>query len=324
MANRHPRGLLKPETIAYLLKHAERLTEQGVFKDHPSARTVFLHWCCHPDASLPPAARESFWTCPVAGQPDKHYDPPVIAKATGISERHVRRAITWLEDEGLVHVDHGSGKRKDYGPVTIVSTSRGSEWDRQQEQQRIRRRSGHGVPSHPLSPVTGRHVPTEDTMSPVNGSQAVEEPPKPKRTVAAPRPTRANAPDSADLPSSGMLKSAGEARSAPVDVDSPGAPDATTRPNTVLRGAQACVEAGPIPIGDRIGTGHTPRRSKSASPVGHHEARDCPDAEAEAEVDRVMALLSDLPGWGTATARSPGQVREREARAYVRPGLPTP
>ena len=318
MANRHPRGLLKPETIAYLLKHAERLTEQGVFKDHPSARTVFLHWCCHPDASLPPAARESFWTCPVSGQPDKHYDPPVIAKATGISERQVRRAIDWLEDEGLVHVDHGSGKRKDYGPVTIVSTSQGSEWDRQQEQQRIRRRSGHGVPSHPLSPATGHHVPTEDTMSPFNGSPAVEDIPKRKRTVAA---TRKNALNSPDLPSSGSLESAGEAHSAPV-MDIPPddvpreCPGPVTRPSTDLRGAHRSGEAGPYPIDDPIDVRHAPRRSK-------HPARNCGPG-AEAEVDRVMALLSDLPGWDTATARSPGRVRGREAQPYVRPGLSAP
>ena len=75
-------ALTKPQTIAYLAAHVERLTKTGVFKDRQSARTVFLYLCCHPDAQVPHPDRESTWKCPVDGQ---HYKPDVIAEATGLS-----------------------------------------------------------------------------------------------------------------------------------------------------------------------------------------------------------------------------------------------
>jgi hypothetical protein len=46
-------ALLKPGTVAYLAAHVEWLTEKGVFKGQPSARTVFLHLCCHPGTQVP-------------------------------------------------------------------------------------------------------------------------------------------------------------------------------------------------------------------------------------------------------------------------------
>ena len=320
MASRKSEALDKPGTVAYLVANTERLTRQGAFTGQPAARTVFLHLCFHPGGTLPPYDKRSAWECRVAAP---SYDPGDITAATGLTRRTVDRALDWLAAEGFIDLDRkGTGPRRRYGAVTIIATGRSSDW-----KHRYKDRYGHHVLMHPLPPANGHGVLNKDMVSLSDDSQAVEEPPKPRRTVA----TRENAPNLANLPSSGTLKSAGEARNAPVMGDPPANvpgeyPGPATRPDTELREAQASVEAGPVPIGDPLGIGHTAtpdRPSKRlASPVGHHEARNCPGADAD--VDRVMALLSDLPGWDTATARSPGQVREREAQAYVRPGLPTP
>ena len=332
MANRHPRGLPKPNTIAYLAEHVEWLTKRGVFKGQQAARTVFQYWCCHPDAQVPHPDKQAAWECPVHGQ---HYDPPVIAEATGISERQVRRAIDWLEDGGLVSVDHGGKpKRKAYGPVTIMSTNSSTHWAiNYRPPQRRTRSLGTPCPDLSPSPATGHHVPTEDTMSPVNGSSAAWEPPKPKRTVsgvrsscgntdgseppatlkAPPRGARTgagqDAPDArtsgckpGEYPVPATRPQTGEAgldkagHSVTVANDSTSTPSASstpstsssgsrqrpgsprgTRPDTVLREAQACVEAGPIPIDDPLDI-----RCAASSRDDGQESPGFPSGEARA------------------------------------------
>lgn len=185
MPVRKSETLSRPNTVAYLVAHVEWLTKEGVFKDQQAARTVFLHLCCHPNAQVPHPDKQSEWRCPVD---EPHHEPAVIAAATGVTARHVRRAIDWLEDEGLIKVDReGSGQRKVYGPVTIVSTNRSSDW-----RHRIYRPQGHHVPIRPVLPAQGHHVPDRDTTSLSDDSTA---PKRTRRTVAATRSTWANTND---------------------------------------------------------------------------------------------------------------------------------
>jgi hypothetical protein len=192
--------LPRPNTVAYLTANAERLTHEGVFKGQPAAWAVFIYLCHHPDANVPPPDRRSAWMCPVDGP---HHEPAVIADSTPLDIKSVRRAIDWLEDQGLVGVDRGIGgtrrKYKKYGPITIRSTNRLSDWRHRirqpfgygRERMSLNGRTGnsrvkgHDAPSHPVPPAKGHDASNSDTVSLSNGSGSPE---RKRRTVAVRRP----------------------------------------------------------------------------------------------------------------------------------------
>jgi hypothetical protein len=331
MAYRKHDALAKPGTVAYLVANAERLTKNGAFTGQQAARTVFLHLCCHPAAVWTPD-KPSTWGVRVDND---SCDPGDIAEATGLTRRSVDRALDWLAAGGFIDLTRkGTGPRKRYGAVIISATNPSTDW---------KRRYGHDVLKHPLSPGYGRDVLNKDMVSLSDGPQAVEEPPKPKRTVSGVRSSCGNtggseppatlkappqgarmgagedAPDArtsgrrpgeypvpATRPQTGVagLDKAGHSVTVANDSTStPSAPSAfsasstpsasssgsrqrpgsprATRPGTVLREAQACEEAGPVPIGDPLDIG-------CASPSRHdgQESPGFPSGEARM-ADRI-------------------------------------
>lgn len=282
MALRKPEALPRPGTVAYLVANVERLTGTGAFAGQPAARTVLLHLCCHPGGNVPHPDKQSSWACPVASP---HHKPADIAEATGLTPRGVEKALDWLASEGFINQDRGSKKRKSYGAATIVATNWLSDWKRTQ------------FAMHPRSPAIGTQVATNEPSSLTNGPAT---PKQPRRTVAATRSTSANG---YDLGPSGILKSAGEAR------------NTSRNPRPAVRAKREGVRPGTQP--PAIATNaDTATAASPASPANDSAVNavpgGCPvpvmrlgldtpaDDDADAEVDRVMALLSDLPGWDTA------------------------
>jgi hypothetical protein len=280
MAPRKPEALPRSPAVAYLVANVERLTGTGAFAGRPAARTVFLHLCCHPGGNVPHPDKLSSWACPVASP---HHKPADIAEATGLTPRGVEKALDWLASEGFINQDRGSKKRKSYGPATIVATHWLSDWKRTQ------------FATHPRRPAIGTQFATKEPSS-LNDCPAT--PKRPRRTVAATRPTSANG---YDLGPSGTLESAGEARNT----------SRNPRPSRSERSEQG-VRPGTPPTA--IAT--TADTATAASAANDSAVRDLPGEcpvpvarlgldthagdDADAEVDRVMALLSDLPGWDTA------------------------
>lgn len=96
-----------------LLRWADQLTEQGVFKTQ-AERTVFKHYL------------QYLWiTGPNQGHVLSGCVPPaVVAKKTGLDERSVRRANKKLIEIGLVEITYGAGRHGGVpGPVDVyIST----------------------------------------------------------------------------------------------------------------------------------------------------------------------------------------------------------
>ena len=227
MAYRKHDALAKPGTVAYLVANAERLTKNGAFTGQQAARTVFLHLCCHPAAVWTPD-KPSTWGVRVDND---SCDPGDIAEATGLTRRSVDRALDWLAAGGFIDLTRkGAGPRKRYGTVIISATNPSSDW---------KRRYGHDVLKHPLSPGYGRDVLNKDMVSLSDGPQAVEEPPKPKRTVSGVRSSCGNTGGS-EPPAT--LKTAPLGGAAPRSPRSPGGPEA--RPTLDVPEARSTWEAG--------------------------------------------------------------------------------
>jgi hypothetical protein len=196
-------ALAKPQTVAYLLAHAEWLTGKGVFKGRQTARTVFFHLCSHPGPNLPGEDREPTWHCPVDMD---HYKPGDIAKATGIDASNVRTALDWLDAELLIDVKRtsadpkaqarrkaGATPRMGYGPVTILSTNWLSDQDRLHEKTRRKLTQRRSAPNHHVPPAEGHSALIKGTAPLIDGTEAPAAPSRPRRTVAGKRPTSANA-----------------------------------------------------------------------------------------------------------------------------------
>jgi hypothetical protein len=235
--------------------------------------------CCHPGGNVPHPDKQSSWACPVASP---HHKPADIAEATGLTPRGVEKALDWLASEGFINQDRGSKKRKSYGPATIVATHWLSDWKRTQ------------FATHPRRPAIGTQFATKEPSS-LNDGPAT--PKRPRRTVAATRPTSANG---YDLEPPGTFESAGEARTT------------SRNPRPAVRAKREGVRPGTLPTAIAT-TADTATAASTANDSAVHDLPGgCPvpvarlglgthtGGNTDAEVDRVMALLSDLPGWDTA------------------------
>jgi hypothetical protein len=195
-------SLPNPAVVAYLLPHVEWLSGEDVFKAQLALYIVLEHLCHYPQpARVPHPDARSAWSCPVA---EPHHKPKEIAKATPLDEKTVRDAIDQLEALGIISVDRGDGKGKykKYGPITIMSTNRSTDYD-----ARIRRhqywdheRAEWVLPSKIGSRTQMSTVPPAKRRSAQISGESPNypdpaEPPRPRRTVAATRLTRANAGD---------------------------------------------------------------------------------------------------------------------------------
>ncbi len=264
MASSKPEALANASVVAYLVANAERLTRQGAFTKQPAARTVFLHLCFHPARKSLPRwdMLDLPWDCHV----DKDSrDPGVIAEATDLLRRTVVRALDWLAAEGFIDLEReGTGLRPRYGAVTIVATNSSSDW-----RWRYKGPYGHGVFKRALSPANGHDVSNKDMVSLSDASQAVEEPRKPKRTVAGPRPTRGNTHGPA--PHATLKTAPPGVRNAPVaDIPPDDMPDEypvpATRPTLVVPEARATGEAGPTPTANDSSSPPSTPSTSSATP----------------------------------------------------------
>ena len=265
MAYRKHDALAKPGTVAYLVANAERLTKNGAFTGQQAARTVFLHLCCHPAAVWTPD-KPSTWGVRVDND---SCDPGDIAEATGLTRRSVDRALDWLAAGGFIDLTRkGTGPRKRYGAVIISATNPSTDW---------KRRYGHDVLKHPLSPGYGRDVLNKDMVSLSDGPQAVEERPKPKRTVSGVRSSCGNTHGSE--PHATLETRPPGARTAPVAEippdDVPGeVPVPATRPTLDVPEARATGEAGHSAVAND--TTSTPSAPSTASATSSSGSRQRP------------------------------------------------
>ena len=203
------KALARPGVVAYLLAHHEHLVAQGVFKGQQAASIVFMYLCKHPGAQRPGGDQEARWKCPVDALDPDHNKLTTIAKYTGLDVSNVRRALNWLDAQGLIHVDRpagGEGKRMGYGAVTILSTNWLSDMDRRHEETRRKLEQAHSASNHHASPAKMHSASNKRTPPLIDGTPV---PRRPRRTVDR---TRATCINGRDLEASGTMDTAPPAR----------------------------------------------------------------------------------------------------------------